>query len=707
MKLRKIAKIAGGSVAVVVVGLVAVPFFIPADYLKSQLVMQVKAATGRDLVIKGKTSLTLFPNIAVSAEDVTLGNPQGFKSPYLVQLKKLETGAALRPLLAKELRITGITLVGATLNLEQNASGAKNWDFTAAKKDDAAPAQTASEVKKEQTGSPLKALAIGDIVLKDSAVSFSKAGAVPLIAKEINLTLRGADGSKALTLDGDLVYQNQKVSAKVAVDQMKALMAGKSSPVEVSVSVPSGNVKFSGNAANDKDIAVDGKLDVSVDNLPNLLGWATGKPAGAGLPKKITLASKLGVKGTQEIVLNDLALSVDALSTTGKLALNLAGAVPSVRGALHMEELNLDALGGGNSASAPAAQSASSPAASGSDGWSDAKIDLSGLRAANANLDLTINKLVSGKVDVTNIATSLALSNGVMKLNLANAKLYGGTAKGAVSVDGSSAAAGIGTNIALIGIQIEPLMTALSGTSRLEGTTNLTLAVNGQGASQRAIVNSLGGNASLSVADGALKGINIASFLRDAKKGFLSSSSSEKTDFSELTATFQIAQGIVTNNDLSMKSPVLRVSGKGTVSLPPKTVNYRLEPTIVGSLKGQGDTKDGRTGLTIPLVITGPWSNPAITPDVTGMLQEGLKNPEALKQNLKDIKGQLKDLNSPKDIGKALFGGKAAQPAPATEGTAVPATTAAPVASEPTAAQKKSDAIKEGLGGLLNAVGKK
>jgi AsmA protein len=148
----------------------------------------------------------------------------------------------------------------------------------------------------------------------------------------------------------------------------------------------------------------------------------------------------------------------------------------------------------------------------------------------------------------------------------------------------------------------------------------------------------------------------------------------------------------VTNNDLSMKSPVLRVAGKGTVSLPPKTVNYRLEPTIVGSLKGQGDTKDARTGLTIPLVIAGPWANPSITPDVVGMLQDGLKNPEALKQNLKDITGQLKDFNSPKDIGKALLG-------------APPKATPADGAAAATPSTK-SDAITQGIGGLLNAVGK-
>ena len=37
----------------------------------------------------------------------------------------------------------------------------------------------------------------------------------------------------------------------------------------------------------------------------------------------------------------------------------------------------------------------------------------------------------------------------------------------------------------------------------------------------------------------------------------------EKTDFTELNATFQIADGIARNNDLDLKSPFLRIGGDG------------------------------------------------------------------------------------------------------------------------------------------------
>ncbi len=678
--MKKLLKIIGSLIAFVIIALLAAPMFISADFIKQQLTTQVKNATGRDLVIKGNTSIKLFPNIAVSAEDVTLGNPEGFTSPYLVSLKKLETGAALKPLLAKELRITGVTLVGATLNLEQNAAGVKNWDFAGAKKEEK------TEVKTAEGSAPLKAFAIGDIVLKDTAVNFSKAGAKPIAAKDINLTLSGADGSKALKLDGSAIYQGEKVSANLAVDKMKALMAGKTSPVVADIALPSGAIKFKGNAGQEDGLTVNGALDVAIADLPKLLTWATGKPA-AAQPKKIALKSNVTAKGKEAIALTDLSFAVDALSGSGKLALDLAGKT-SVKGALSIPTLDLNALKGGKGAAAAASEK--SPAAS--SGWSDAKIDFSALNAVNANLDLAIGALKSGNINVSDIKTNVAINDGALKMNLANASLYGGSAKGVVS----ASAGGIGTNMSLSSIDIEQLMTALSGASRLEGKTNLTFAVKGAGSSQRAIVSSLAGNASLRVADGAVKGMNIASFLRDAKKAFIfSDNKTEKTDFTEMTATFQIAQGVVSNQDLSMKSPVLRIAGKGTVSLPPRTLNYRLEPTLVGSLKGQGDDKE-RSGITIPLVITGPWSAPNVTPDLTATITDALKDPAALKQNLKDIKGQIGNFNSPKDIGKALLGGGSTQPAAPAPGGA-----AAPAAPKPAT---KEELIQQGVGSLLKGL---
>lgn len=684
--MKLILKIVGGLLALVIIAAIAIPMFISADFIKAQLQAQVKKATGRELEIKGKASISVLPNIAINVEDVTLGNPAGFASPYLVHIDKLETGAALMPLLSKELRITGLTLNGAKLHLEETKAGAKNWEFASAKKE--APAEKTTAEKKE---SPLKALAIGRITVKDTALYYAKAGAKPLAVEALNLALDGVDGASPLSLDGSANYQGQPVKVKLNVEESKALLAGKVSPLLASINLPSGTINFDGTAQMGDAPKADGKFSFSSDNLGALMGWATGKKPAGNLPKKVSVNTRLGFAGMEKVALKDLNFGVDALSGKGALALNLAGKVPSVAGELALGEINLDTLTGKGASSAEAGGKAA-PASS--DGWSSAPLDLSGLRAVNTNLKLSVPKLSTGKVQLSNIAATVNMNGGKMDLGLGNLSLYGGTAKGSVMLDGSGSTAGVGTNLTLSGIDIEALMNALSGASKIKGTANVTLNVNGRGTSQKALMGGLNGSGNLRVSDGAIKGINIASFLRDAKKGFVfGDGSTESTDFTELTASYKISNGVVSNSDLAMKSPVLRLGGSGTISLPARTINYRAVPTLVGSLQGQGG-KDGLAGLDVPLIITGPWSKISVTPDVSGMLTNALNNPEALKQNLGAIKDTIGDMNSPKDIGAALLGTKKKEPTAGTEaGTTSEAQKPAPSAKE--------QLIQQGIGSLL------
>ena len=661
MKLRRVAKIFAAIIVLVIALLLAAPLFISAEFLKGQLIAQVKKTTGRTLTIQGKTSLTLFPNIAVRAENVTLGNPAGFSAPYFAHLDVLETGAALMPLFHRELNITGVTLAGATLNLEQNSSGAKNWEFTQEKVKQEAAKEAATSAA-APASSPLDKFALGDVKISKTAVNYNVAGKPAIAVKDITLTISGADGAAPLKLEGSANYQGQDVKAKLQMARATSFLNGELTPTKFSLSLPSATVEFDGKASLKNGATASGALEVKVDDLPKLLAWATGKPAAGSTPKQVALDGNLVLDGTSSIAFDPFKGSVNGAAASGKLAINLAGAVPTVTGSLNLGTLDLAAVQAekaapvATSGAGGAANAAAAPAA---EGWSDAPLDLSGLRAVNANLALKADAIASGKLMLGATSANVNLAGGVLKLALNQMALYGGNASGNVTVNGSAAGAGIATALTLSGVKIEPLMTALSGTSRVEGTLTTTLNVTGSGASERALVRSLNGNGTLKIADGAVKGANLAQFWRNAKSGFLFNSPNEATDFSALTASYTITNGIVNNSDLAVKAPALRISGSGSVNLPERTLNYKLVPMVVETSKGVGG-KDDLQGISVPLLITGPWANPQVTPDVKGIVTDALKNPEQFKQNLQNLKGTLKNFNSPKDLKRALFGGSSA-----------------------------------------------
>jgi AsmA protein len=125
-----------------------------------------------------------------------------------------------------------------------------------------------------------------------------------------------------------------------------------------------------------------------------------------------------------------------------------------------------------------------------------------------------------------------------------------------------------------------------------------------------------------------------------------------KTDFAELSGSFTIKNGLVSNDDLKMLSPLLRVSGKGTADMPPRTVNYRVEPKAVSSLSGQGGVAD-KAGITVPIIVEGSWDNPSFRPDLTGAISDLAKDPA---KALDAVKGLAKEpgkiLDNAKDLAK-------------------------------------------------------
>lgn len=249
----------------------------------------------------------------------------------------------------------------------------------------------------------------------------------------------------------------------------------------------------------------------------------------------------------------------------------------------------------------------------------DETLDLSALKALNAEGSIRIGKLNYGKTKASNVRIDLKANDGVATLSPFSANLYQGSMNGALKVDARSTPV-IAFKQSMKSVAVGPLLSDTINNDMLSGTGTVNIDVTTQGTSVNALKKSLAGNAALNLADGAIKGIDIAGSIRDVKNkiGLTSNATDadadKKTDFSELTATFDIKNGVAHNEDLAMKAPVLRLAkgdSKGDIDIGNEKINYLAKPTIVKSLKGQGGADlDQLSGIPIPIKISGTFSNP-------------------------------------------------------------------------------------------------
>jgi AsmA protein len=215
-----------------------------------------------------------------------------------------------------------------------------------------------------------------------------------------------------------------------------------------------------------------------------------------------------------------------------------------------------------------------------------------------------------------------------------------------VTVAAADGVPAISQTFQLDGLDALPFLTAVADFDRLEGEVDAKLDLTTRGGSELQLVQGLNGNGSFAFTDGAVVGINIAAMVRNAANAFLNPAAGEvrKTDFSELSATFDITNGMLANDDLSMQTPGLRVSGHGQADLPARTVSYVIEPKAAATLEGQSGSQDV-SGLLVPVLIQGPWDNLSYTPDPAALLDAALKAPETIEQlgdSAKDLKRALK-----------------------------------------------------------------
>jgi len=310
-------------------------------------------------------------------------------------------------------------------------------------------------------------------------------------------------------------------------------------------------------------------------------------------------------------------MNAQAFDTDGELA--LGGARPRLQAQARFGELDLDALlpprPAGSAASGVSSAGAGRPAAT-----ADTPIDLSALRSLDAQVKLQAGTLRYRPYVLKDLSATAELDNGRLQIAPLRLRTWDGTLDARLTAHAGAAPAQQRVTVQATAqdILIQALLQDVAQRDLLEGRGRLTLDLATGGASVDAFKRALDGSAALQLRDGAVKGINLAQRLREVKAALSrkqdaveAAQRSEKTDFSELSASFQIHDGVAENRDLSLKSPFLRLGGEGRIDLPGSRLDYTARTTVASTSKGQGGADlDALKGLTVPVRLTGPFDAP-------------------------------------------------------------------------------------------------
>jgi len=625
--------------------LVALPFFVSDESIKNTITSTIQEKTGRTLTIKGKTTLSAIPSLAIELGDVHLSNPKGMTEGQTISAQHMKVKLPLLPLLTGELQLDQFILNKPVITFLKDNKGQVNWAFGDKVNEDE---KESSEGQGGELG-PLTDIKLGKIKIVDGQLSYvdQMSGASQKIT-DINVDVNMRSLASPLGIDGSLVWRAEKITLAVNMESPKKFLGGENSPLKLEVKSKNLTTSLKGSATLKNGPIFNGDFAASSPALKSLIAW-TGSPAPTiGGLGPFFIRSKLAYSNNQ-LALNNTDIKLDKMDASGNAKLILGGARPKISGALNFNVIDLNPyMSGAGGKSGKSAKRSSA-------GWSRDRIDLSGLRAADADLSLKANKLIARDINIENVILTVKLDNGVLRAGLPQFTLYGGKGKGAVTLNGRGGTPALASQMQLSGMNARNFLKAVTGFGKIEGAAAFDYNVSSSGNSQYGLMKAMQGRGKFNFSNGAIRGINIAQMMRNLGTNVLngwSASEAQKTDFSSFSGSYTISQGQLKNTDLKLLGPLVRLTGAGTVNLPGRSLNYKVNPKLVASLKGQGGAAN-LAGLDVPIIIKGPWAKPQIYPDIAGILQ----NPEAAYRNLKNLGKSIDPKKGVDTLNKLLNGG--------------------------------------------------
>ncbi|OUR82102.1 AsmA family protein [Cycloclasticus sp. 46_120_T64] len=620
----KLLKIIAGLVFLLVLAVIAAPMIIDPNDYREEIQQAVKEKTGRDLLINGELSLSVFPWLGVGINQVSLSNADGFKDNYFAQIEQANVKIKLLPLISHQIDVSTIVLKGLTLNLAKNQQGVTNW-ADLAKPSAKKAVQATTTPNNTPSGAELAAIAIGGVEIMDANVNWFDA----------------SNNESYRLIDLELTTES--------------LSLGKPMAVDLAFTVDSSQPKVTARLELSGDLLINEALNRFNFHDIKLAIDAAGEPIPNGA-MQVGLASQLTVDLADlgQVKLEPLTITFDDSKLTGFVALeNLSK--PAVNFNLALDTIDVDrylpkqAAVEGSTAKPKAVLA--SPVAS-------ALIPVETIRGLNIDGQFEIGALKVNGLKAEQVSLQLLAKNGVLSSEQQVKAFYNGSYSGKTVVDARQQTPRISVKEQASNIDIGPLLLDLTGKSSLSGEANIKANVNTRGNSIAAFKSALNGTASLSLKEGAISGIDVAALMQQAQavlKGDVSAISTAgtgSTPFSDMSASAKIMNGLVQNDDLLISSPLINVVGAGSADLVSEKLDYRLtlQRTKALSEAERADTKDLKN-LRVPVNVAGTFTEPSIQLDVKAILLATQQ--EKIEEKKQELKSKLQDKLNEKLKGRA------------------------------------------------------
>ncbi|RZM92246.1 outer membrane assembly protein AsmA [Escherichia sp. E4208] len=601
---------------VLVAGLSALVLLVNPNDFRDYMVKQVAARSGYQLQLDGPLRWHVWPQLSILSGRMIL-TANGASQP-LVRADNMRLDVALWPLLSHQLSVKQVMLKGAVIQLTPETEAVRSEDAPIAPKDNTLPDDA-----------------------EDRGWSFDIA------------SLRVSDSV--------LVFQHEN-DEQVTVRDIRLQM--EQDPQH------RGSFEFSGRVNRDqRDLTLALKGTVDASDYPHDLtadiqqiDWQL---QGADLPKQ-------GIQGhgqfrtqwqeaQKRLSFEQINLTANDSNLTGQAQVALLEK-PEWLLRLQFAQLNLDNLLPMNEVmtkqNGVAQQGQSQPTLPRP--VISSRIDepaYQGLKGFAADILLQANNVRWRGMDFADVTAQMTNKAGLLEIIQLQGKLNDGVVSLPGTLDATASHPRIVFHPRLENVEIGTILNAFNYPISLTGKMSLAGDFSGADIDANAFRHTWLGTAHVEMADTRMEGMNFQQMIQQAVErngGDVKAAESfdNVTRLDSFTTDLTLKDGVVTLNDMQGQSPVLALSGAGTLNLADQTCDTQFDIRVIGGWNGESKLIDFLKETPVPLRVYGNWQQLNYSLQVDQLLRKHLQ--DEAKRRLNDWAERNKDSRNGKDVKKLL-----------------------------------------------------
>lgn len=594
---------------VLVAGMSALVLLVNPNDFRAYMVTKVEQKSGYHLTLDGELRWHIWPQLSILAGRMTLTAP-GAKAP-VVSADNMRLDVKLLPLLSHQLFVKQVMLKNAVIRLtpeseEQNQPNA--------------PIAPAGETE-ETLDTPWK-FDIDNLRIVDSLLIWQRANNEQINVRDINLVLQqNANRHAQMELSSRVNRDQRDLTFSMAAD-----IDLQQYPRRIAATVTQFNYQLEGADILGGGIKGDGSAQVAYQQTP------------------------------QQIALSQLILSANDSQFSGSGSVRF-GEVPVYAMNLTSTALNLDALSGWQSSSGTQQAVSVTAAPVIANQAEDPQQNLEVLRDFTAQLNLNVDQLTYRGMNIAHLALQADNQQGLLTVHTLSGQLAGGDFALPGSLDARGGRPVIAVQPVLKQVELGAVLKAFDMPQVLTGKFSMQGDLTGDRLTSQSFEHRWKGSAQLAMQDAQLHGLNIQQLIQQAVARNDSSVRGQDnyqrfTEVKQLSAKANLSGGTVNISELSADSPLLNLSGGGTVNMPGKQCDMVLNVRVTGGWQGRGELIEQLQKTPIPLRVYGPWQQLNYQLQVDQVLRKTLQN--RAKDALNKWAEKNKDSREGQDLKKLL-----------------------------------------------------